>query len=204
MRLSDSVSAKPKEKVAILIAGSFEQHGPHLPLSTDTIIAEAVAWKMAEKTGAAVGPTFPVGVSPEHMGFPGTITLTEETFRRAVSEAVASLRTHGFKEVIVVNGHGGNIKALAGTGAKTVNLTSLLKPYDHAGEVETSLIMHLRPELVKPGEIRKHEFKWPGKGGWKDTRDYSASGVLGDPTAATPEKGRAYFERLVSAALDQL
>ncbi len=204
MRLSESVSAKPKDTAAIIVAGSFEQHGPHLPLSTDTIIAEAVAWKLAEKTGAAVGPTFPVGVSPEHMGFPGTITLTEETFRRAVSEAAASLRSHGFREVIVVNGHGGNVKALAGIGGKTVNLTALLKPYDHAGEVETSLMMHLRPELVKTGEIRKHEFRWPGKWGWKDTREYSVSGVLGDPTAATPKKGREYFGRLVEAALSHL
>jgi creatinine amidohydrolase/Fe(II)-dependent formamide hydrolase-like protein len=189
---------------AVLAAGSFEQHGPHLPLSTDTIIAEAVAAELAAKTGASLGPTMPFGVSPEHMGFSGTVTLSEETFKRVVSEVIESLGKHGFSDIVVVNGHGGNNRPLDELGVRTVNITRLMKPYDHAGDVETSLIMHLRPKLVRADQIKKHEFSWPGKREWKDTREFSRSGVLGDPTAATAKKGEAYLRQIVEAALAQI
>jgi len=205
MRLTDCPWPNIAGCKVVFAVGSIEQHGPHLPLLTDSIIAEAVACEVAKRFGAVLGPTLQVGVSPEHMGFPGTLTLTPKTFKAVVGELAKSLRMHGFKEVIIINGHGGNNRALAGMkGVRVVNLTECLKPYDHAGEVETSLIMHIRPELVDRGRIRKHEFKWPGKKGWEDTREFSKSGVLGDPTTASEEKGRQYLLRLAEAAAERL
>jgi len=188
----------------ILSTGSFEQHGPHLPLSTDSLIARAVAVDVADVMGAILGPALPLGVSPEHMGFAGTITLDMGAFQAMVSQAVESLKKHGFDRVILINGHGGNNAALLDMeGFDLVNLTTLIKPYDHAGDVETSLMMHIAPELVRQDKIREHEFSWPGKD-WKDTRDHSESGVLGDPTGATTDKGEKILADLVARSLDAL
>ena len=187
---------KTDGKQVIIPVGSFEQHGPHLPFETDTLIAEAVAKEAAKRIGAAVGKTIPVGLSSEHMDFPGTKTLTEEDFKDAV-------RKGDGPNVVFVNGHGGNNRALRELGVKHVNLTSMFKPYDHAGEIETSIIMFLRPELVKADRIRKHEFTWPKKDGWR-MRDHSASGVLGDPTQASAEKGGQYLARLVDETVKRI
>ncbi len=205
MRLSDLPCSDVKGGSIVFAAGSFEQHGPHLPLSTDTLIAEAVAGKVAEKLNALTGPSITVGVSPEHMCFPGTLTLNPSAFKTVVTNLVESMRRHGFDEIMLVNGHGGNNRALSelNVDVKVVNLTSLLERYDHAGEVETSLMMHLHPGLVRENRIRKHEFRWPGKKEWKDTREFTESGVLGDPTEATSEKGKALFDELVEKALEQ-
>jgi creatinine amidohydrolase len=204
MKLSDKAWPDVPGGRAVIACGSFEQHGPHLPLSTDTLIAEAVASAVAKKIGAHMGPTIPAGISPEHMGFPGTITLSPLSFKALVTDIASSLKAHGFYQVIVVNGHGGNNSALDSLKDRITpaNLTAFIKPYDHAGEVETSLIMRLRPELVNAKEIRKHEFSWPGKREWKDTRDFSKSGVLGDPTQATAEKGEKFLKQLIEGALN--
>ena len=190
----------------MFVVGSFEQHGPHLPLSTDALIAEAVAGEVADELGGVLGPTIPVGVSPEHMSYPGTVSLSAETLKAAVTDVVSSLRRHGFEEIILINGHGGNNKALGelNVDVKVVHLTRLLERYDHAGEVETSLMMHLHSELVKTDEVKEQEFRWPGKKEWADTKEYSESGVLGDPTKASKEKGRELFKELVEKTLKEL
>jgi len=178
--------------------GSFEQHGPHLPFDTDLIIAEAVANEVAVEIGAELWDSIRVGVSVEHMDFQGTETLTPDAFKERVMEA-AELH----EEVLFINGHGGNNKFLRELGVRHVNLTSLFKPYDHAGEIETSLMLYLKPEMVRRKEIRKHDFRWPDKEGWK-TIDYSKSGVLGDPTKATKDKGERYFKELVEKTVRQI
>jgi mycofactocin precursor peptide peptidase len=182
--------------LVLVPVGSFEQHGPHLPFETDTIIAEAVAKEVAKSVGGTVGASIPIGVSPEHMDFPGTKTLTEEEFKEKVKGAAGD-------GVVFVNGHGGNNRCLRELGVRHISLTTLFKPYDHAGEIETSLIMHLKPDLVKADKIRRHDFRWPDKGGWK-MKDYSKSGVLGDPTGASAEKGKEYLRRLVDASVNSL
>jgi len=178
--------------------GSFEQHGPHLPFETDLIIAQAVAKAVAERIGGVVGESVPVGVSVEHMDFPGTKTLTVDEFKKKILEIAEKNR-----DVAFINGHGGNNRSLRELGLRHANLTSLFKPYDHAGEIETSLMLYLKPELVRKREIRQHDFRWPDKDGWK-TMDYSRSGVLGDPTKATNEKGERYFRELVEKTLKAL
>jgi creatinine amidohydrolase/Fe(II)-dependent formamide hydrolase-like protein len=177
----------------LLPVGSFEQHGPHLPFETDTIIATAVANAAAKRLGAKVAAAVPVGVSPEHMEFPGTKTLTEKEFKARIKE----LASDG---TVFINGHGGNNRCLRELGVRHVNLTTMFKPYDHAGEIETSLMLHVRPDLVLGDKITKHVFRWPDKGGWR-MKDYSETGVLGDPTAATAEKGKTYFSDLVDSTV---
>ncbi|MFC2162733.1 creatininase family protein [Candidatus Altiarchaeota archaeon] len=182
--------------VYLVGVGSFEQHGPHLPFETDTLIAEAVALRVAEKTGGELGTTIGVGLSEEHMDFPGTKTLALDEFEQQIMVVV-----NAHPKAIFINGHGGNNRALRDLGVRHVNLTSMFKPYDHAGEIETSIIMHLRSDLVSSGKICKHEFRWPDKDGWR-MKDYSITGVLGDPTAATADKGRAYLDELVEKTVE--
>ena len=93
----------------LLPVGSTEQHGPNGPLGTDALCPEAVAAGAAERLGVLVAPTLALGVAPYHMAFPGTITLTPETFQAVLRETIASLARHGFAHVYVLNGHGGNL-----------------------------------------------------------------------------------------------
>ncbi|MCJ7625350.1 MAG: creatininase family protein [Anaerolineaceae bacterium] len=98
----------------LLIAGSIEQHGPHLPISTDTVLGYELAERTARKMGKTlVAPVVRPGMSEHHMAFPGTITLSKETFMATVSEYVHSLARHGFRRIAVTYSHGGNAAALA-------------------------------------------------------------------------------------------
>jgi creatinine amidohydrolase len=207
MKLSEMTWEEVKgRETAVIPVGSVEQHGPHLPLETDTLIAEAVSRKIASKINAVVISSIRYGVSAEHMDFPGTISLTKEIFAGKVTDICNSLLKHGFKKIILVNGHGGNSRTLGSLKLRNVvyvNIIKQIKGYDHAGEIETSLMFFLHPEKIRSGKIKKHDFKFPGKGEWR-TIDYSKSGVLGDPTKATAEKGQKYFEQIVSGLLNEL
>lgn len=100
--------------LALLPVGSTEQHGPHAPLGTDTIAAQAVATAGAERYDGEiiVAPAIPVAIAEEHRHFTGTLWVSPDTFRQYVRETVASLAHHGFDRVVIVNGHGGNVDAL--------------------------------------------------------------------------------------------
>ena len=157
-------------------AGSMEQHGPHLPFQTDTLLGTALAEAVASRLGdVIVGPTIPFGVSEHHMAFPGTITLDKETFKEVVRQYVASLARHGFETVIIIPSHGGNFGPLGELlqesggrigGARFLPFTDLMafiqpmfavaaqdqitpqQAGAHAGESETSMVLAEQPELV--------------------------------------------------------
>jgi creatinine amidohydrolase len=117
MHLSDATWTEVADldtDLALIPTGSTEQHGPHAPLGTDTLNAVAVADAGAEAYGGevVVAPPIPVGIAEEHRHFPGTLWVSPDTFRAYVRETVASLASHGFDRVVVVNGHGGNVDAL--------------------------------------------------------------------------------------------
>ena len=165
----------------VFAVGSHEQHGPCLPLSTDTTLGDALALAVVKKLGNAVkAPTVNVGCSEHHMRFPGTITLRKETLQDVVRDYVDSLVKHGFKRIVILPSHGGNfgplteiaeelgnkdpgvkvvvyhdLQAFAGIMMKTgVELgVSPEASGAHAGESEVSIMMHIAGNLVKKGMV---------------------------------------------------
>lgn len=212
----------------IVPLGALEQHGPHLPLSTDQIIAEALASEAAARSGeCAVAPCLPVGVSPHHLGFAGTASVAAQTMAEVQADVVSSLLNHGFRCAYVVTGHAGNAgsmaeaerqlaEAFAGrvvsfadwpAQRKAVHAAAEAMGLDpervgtHAGHFETSIMCLLRPDLVdsaaaEPGWIG------PAAAAGETLRSrgmaaLSPIGVVGDPTGASAEAGRAYLDALV-------
>ena len=234
---SPEIGALDREKmVVILPIGSVEQHGNHMPVGTDTILSHAVSLAAAGQAGDAVVLPPPwYGFSAHHMRFPGSVTLRVETLLALAGDIVDSVVAHGFKRILVVNGHGGNagaIDVLASTlghrhygKARLATLTYFALARDaiaalrrsepggmgHACEFETSLVQHLRPELVK---IERAETTYPDPGSaylttdliggqavrvYHDFADLSPTGTLGDPALASPEAGDKFFAASVKA-----
>lgn len=172
---SPEVAALDRDKtVLILPLGSVEQHGNHMPLGTDTLLAHAVSLAAAKSAGnTAVLPPPWYGFSTHHMRFPGSVTLRAETLMAVAEDIVASVVKHGFRRILIVNGHGGNggvIDVLASTlghkhygEAKIAALTYFQLAREaiarlrqsqpggmgHACEFETAMVQHVRPDLVK-------------------------------------------------------
>jgi creatinine amidohydrolase len=210
--------------LAILPVGSTEQHGPHAPLGTDVLTAEAVAEAgvAAHDEEVVVAPPIPVGVAEEHRHFAGTLWVSEDTFRAYVSETIESLASHGWDRIVVVNGHGGNVAPLRELCARlTRDGTAYTVPFTwfdavdpeniemgHGGPVETSLLRHIHPGLVD--ESRFDDAAADGADSWGewqsgtnlayDTVEFSANGTVGDPGESSTDVG----EELLSAASEQL
>jgi creatinine amidohydrolase len=196
--------------------GATEQHGPHLPLDTDTRIAVAVADGVALRIeGALVAPAIAIGASGEHAGFAGTLSVGTKVLADMLVELV---RTAGpeFTRIVVVNAHGGNAYALRAATAtcaaegRSLEVWSVRLPGAdaHAGRTETSLLLHLAPESVlldraAAGNTAPLEELLPRmmEGG---VGEVSANGVLGDPTGADAAEGAALLRQLVDAAVAQI
>jgi len=213
MRLRDATYRgfqNSDREVGLIPAGSIEQHGPHAPLSTDLIIAEEITEQVAQKTHSIVLPSISVGISEEHRDFDGSLYISPDTFRQHLTEIVLSAKSGGIEKFVVVNGHGGNISAiyevcknlyleyttiaLEWTWFNAISASNM----GHAGELETSLIMYLRPDLigVPPKESSN---TWGHRiGGTRIdylTSSFSSNGVVGDPAKASKEKGKELFNR---------
>jgi creatinine amidohydrolase len=217
--------------LAVVPVGSTEQHGPHAPLSTDTITAAAVAAAGVQESdeSAVITPAIPVGVAEEHRQFTGTLWVSPATFRRYVRETIESLAEHGWDRVVIVNGHGGNVDALREVGARlTRDDDAYVLPFTwfdaidpddvdeslsmgHGGAMETSVVRHLRPELVNEdrldGAFEGAAETW---GEWHagvnlayDSAAFSENGVIGDPRESSPAYGEALLE-FASAELASL
>jgi creatinine amidohydrolase len=213
---------------AIFAIGSTEQHGPHLPLLTDTLIGEALCERVAHAIGGAViAPAIAVGLSGIHMDFPGSLTVDASVVRGTVTGYCDSLARHGFTRIVAVPSHGGNFaivqETIAGLAAATsaarfVTFTdwpslrdafvdilakdgmTLDAPGLHAGEVETSIMLYLHPALVQMALAQR------GFTGSPDSsRPYSTSiaeaspiGVLGDPRVASAARGERHVAAWVA------
>lgn len=195
--------------------GATEQHGPHLPLSTDTDVAIALCSRLARaRYDVLVAPAVPYGSSGEHAGFAGTLSIGQAVTESLVIELVRSA-TETFGQVLLVSGHGGNAgpvgRAVATLAAESRDVLLFAPRWDgelHAGRAETSLQLLLQPWLVAheraaAGDTRPLDELMPElrAGG---VRAVSRNGVLGDPVGATAAEGRELFERLVGELCEQV
>jgi creatinine amidohydrolase len=210
-----------RKKIALVPVGSTEQHGPHLPLGTDFFTAHALAESAARDTGAICTPTVPIGVSAHHRQFWGTLWVSPQTFRQYMYEVAISLRYHGVRRMIFVNGHGGNLPSLQEisrnlraenvysiayqwwTDPSVIELQSRLfkSKGTHAGAAETAMVLAIRPELVdtanydQAAEGAAAQFGITKFGAQLpvDTLDFSQSGATLDPREATVDAGKQIF-----------
>ena len=211
----------PRDRTLVLVpVGSVEQHGPHLPLATDTMVADAVCRMAGERldgtgTRVLVGPPLSYGASGEHEGFPGTVSIGHEALFGLLVELGRSA-TRWARGVVLVNGHGGNVATLTEAVAllrhegRAVAWTSTALPGSdaHAGDTETSLLRHLAPwsvrvDLMAVGATEPVGELMP-RLREQGVIGVSPNGVLGDPTTSSAEKGRELLGRLVGNLVNEL
>ncbi len=206
----------------ILPVGVLEQHGPHLPIGANLLITERVAREVSRARKILLAPAFPFGVGlPGFEAFAGTAGLRRKTFHRALNELLAGWEDHGVREFLILTAHHSEahldalLLALTSEAVTTVvnlfsvdvsDLVEAPPEVEHAGELETSLLLYLAPELVRPdrtadfvpdpGSIRRY-FR-----GRVPTPPTVSQGVLGRPSRASRSKGEAVFRRYVAALLE--
>jgi creatinine amidohydrolase len=213
-------------QVAVLPVGSFEQHGNYLPLITDTVIAATICDELAAVYPLFQLPPLTLSCSHEHSAWPGTVSISARTLYSLVTDITDSLSRSGLSAFVLVNGHGGNYTlsnivqeanahgtqmALFPTGpdwndARTAaGLDSTMHDDMHAGEIETSILLHAHPELVKDGY---ETADWVANDRRyllvKGMKGYTSSGVIGRPSLGSAQKGKAVLNSLVHSFGDVL
>lgn len=237
-----ATTAEREGSILVLPVGSLEQHGAHLPVATDSLLASTVASVAAsdvsEDLPILVSPAVWSGYSPHHMSLGGTATVEFDTLHRLLEEVAASLLDNGFDALLLLNGHGGNKAAISAAvstigreqpDAEVLGMTyfdlateaiaetrsSELGGMAHAGEFETSLMVHLYPELVSremPAtpledsyELTDDDLVASGPlSVYRPFEEYAESGAIGAPELATAETGEILFEALVEELADLL
>lgn len=236
MAWTDFEDLDPDRTVALLPVGAIEQHGPHLPVAVDALIAERIArLAAAQVTGDAtilILPTQQVGKSTEHLSYPGTLTLCSETLTRLWTEIGESVARAGVRKIVFLNAHGGQpqvmeivaraLRVRCGMVAVAANWWSVGYPEElvtpeerrhgiHAGQVETAMMLHLAPELVRmdraqdfipamveiEGLFKRLRMVGPMQIGWM-AQDVHPEGAAGNAAAATAELGRAIVETVTA------
>ena len=206
-----------KKQVAVIPVGSIEQHGPHLPISTDSDIVTEIAKKISEKFGYLLLPTLNYGVSYEHAPF-FNLSVRESTLRTVLTDLCSSLLSNNIKTIFIINGHHGNLKPIKNLDVKLGKISKnklrvfplsywhfMEREFDHAGFVETSLMLaiskNVKMNLAKKGldtdvmtkkEILKLE-KLANQSFPKATKN----GIWGDPRKATKKDGQAILAEII-------
>lgn len=231
MTTEDAARGFAAARLALLPVGSCEQHGPHLTVDTDTAVAEAIARRLADQLGddAVLCPTIGYGLSEHHLGFAGTLTLRPATYLALIDDVLDSLAHHGIRRVLIVNGHGGNIDALrlaartarrdrgmlvasfmwATLAADAAAEAASSPAYGHACEVETSVVMAVAPDRVRPDRFgppaarRSVDPLTDPPGASVDEpvglHEWSDDGALGEPHLATEAAG----EEIVAVVMER-
>ena len=210
-------SIKKKKQVAIIPMGSIEQHGPHLPISTDSDIVTEVAKRLSEMKGYLLLPTLIYGVSFEHAPF-FNLSIRESTLRTILTDLCSSLLTNNIKTVFIINGHHGNLKSIKNIDVKLQKLSKnklkvfplsywhfMKREFDHAGFVETSLMLaiskNVKMKLAKKGLITdgmtKQEIKILGKLANQSFPKATKNGIWGDPTKATKQDRKTILAEIL-------
>jgi creatinine amidohydrolase len=213
-------------RVAVLPVGSFEQHGGFLPLITDTIVACLIARRLSADYDLLLLPPVTLSCSHEHSGFAGTVSISAEALIAVVTDVAESLRRSGIDRLAIVNGHGGNyvlanVVQQANVAGPRMTLFPGRAEWEaaraaarlqaspsedmHAGELEVSLLLHAYPELVGD-DFRDGDWQADPRPHLLVTgmRGYTESGVIGRPSLATAEKGRAILDSLARSFKDHL
>ena len=239
LRAEQLREAARQDAMVILPLGAIEQHGPHLPVEVDSQLGEQVALRTARLLDARgqkvlVLPMLWAGVSEHHMSFGGTITLDLPTYSAVIEGIIKSVIRHGFRRVVLLNGHGGNENALRCitdeltpkyripiveftywyAAAEAIEaILETQKGLQHACEAETSMMMAVRPELVAEARIplakanRTPDVSDIAGGGvyrWRTIGAMSSSGVVGNPEAASAAKGVRLFDAVAGTLADKL
>jgi creatinine amidohydrolase len=246
MTWAEIKEAAAHRRVAVLPVAIHEDHGPHLPVDTDILLCGSICERAVARipAEAVLAPAVPHGYSPHHMDFPGTLTISWDTFIRFVKDICCSLAHHGFQRILIVNGHGSNTSPLDLAArlsileyegrilCASVNHWDLRRVKEvgreiresdyggtsHAGEFETSLYLALKPELVDMSKAvderspMSPSFRTDLLAGthpqgsaarlvpyWSSI---TASGVNGDATKATREKGEKFLEAAVEGLIE--
>jgi creatinine amidohydrolase len=200
---------KNKKQVAIIPIGSIEQHGSHLPISTDSDIVSEVAKKLADKKGYLLLPTITYGISFEHAPF-FNLSIRESTLRTILIDLCTSLLENNIKTIFIINGHHGNLKSIKNIDVKLQKILKnkikvialsywhfMSRDFDHAGFVETSLMLaiskNVKMKLAKKGlitdKMTKQEITKIGKLANQSFPKATKNGIWGDPTKATKKDG---------------
>jgi creatinine amidohydrolase len=218
--------AKRGATVAMLPVGSFEQHGDHLPLTTDTIIACTIANRLAATYNALLLPPVTLSCSHEHEGFEGTVSISSRTLIAIIDDVRSSLARSGIKYLVLVNGHGGNyvlsnITQEANVAERRVALFPGREDFRisreraemetttsedmHGGEWETSILLHSHPHLVR-STYSQNDHDSPQRPHLliAGIRAYATRGIIGRPSIASAAKGQAALDSLTSSFSDVL
>ena len=245
LKWEDVAAYLEKDDCMMMAIGAVEQHGLHLAMGTDTMTAQAVALEAGQRTGVMVYPPVWYGWSDSHMAFPGTVTLRAETMAAVVEDVVESLTVHGYRRFIILNGNrranlpplqiaatrlmgkGGRLVAVADVAYLATGAVPPLRRSDpggigHAGEMETSHMLHIHPDLVwmdraeaHPGRAPSPQTTFlpsdPAHGGGdafflpRHPAQFAAAtgqtGVAGDPTVADGEIGAQLHEAMVAGLI---
>jgi len=222
LSMPEAKKAAKDGKVIIIPCGSIEEHGSHLPLCTDSLQAEYVALEVAQKTGCLVAPPLRYGLCSSTRNFPGTITISFDSLRSVITDILEDFIRNGFRRLLIITGHAGSSHMTAiRLSAKNVVLNHqnekdrprimVCSDYDfaydlrgkefdnrdsHAGTIETSRLMAIRPDLLR-GRGEKNFPNLPRFEIAPDPERYFPSGVMGDPTIAAPEKGHKINEYVI-------
>jgi len=210
-------------RTVLIPFGSLEEHGPHLPLSTDTIEAYEVCRKASQRMPLFVAPPIHYGNCRSTACHPGTVSISTATLKALFIDIVTSLRSHGLRNFVALSGHAGGAHnmALQDAGEELIRRfddieVAVVTEYDlakdagrgmietpgdaHAGEIETSRILHSHPQLVQGSAPREFP-SFPRGILVRDKRRFWPGGVCGDPGKATAEKGARLEELVVTCLL---